>query len=358
MILGAGLLIACAAGAAVAGPYFPAGIALAALFVWAARHRGIVATCGKRRLPRADGGERVIRRGLRAGTRLALAAMIAGTAAAYLVPGERELAAAGLVVLAGVVAGWLDVPDTLRRALAVVLAAAAMVFVGVCFGLAPAAPANTAASGLGGEQITLAGVVAALPGVLLTAVLFVALFDGVDGIDGARREPRAAPDGTRQRPLDAADDVPHGSRAGALVRLAVGTTLAIAVSIAALYQLGPVRLGLANTSLRDALAAADATALTTLFNTVVVLATVPALLAVLASARRELAATGPAARAATGRRATIVVTGYALAAAATLLGPPTALAVASTLTIGDMLTGFFLRNRRCRARASSDTVPP
>ncbi|MPY78741.1 MAG: hypothetical protein GEV04_09615 [Actinophytocola sp.] len=107
-----------------------------------------------------------------------------------------------------------------------------------------------------------------------------------------------------------------------------------------------MRLGLANTSLRDALAAADATALTTLFHTVVVLATLPALLAVLASARWELA----------GSRRHVVI-GYALAAAATLLGPPTALAVASTLAIGDMLTGL-LRNRRCRARVSSDTVPP
>lgn len=354
MILGAGLLIACAAGAAVAGPYFPAGIALAALVVWAVRHRGVVAMCGEGRDTRANRGESVLHRGLRAGTRLALAAMIAGTAAAYLAPGERELVAAGSVVVVGAAAVWLDVPDALRRALAVVLAAAAMVFVGVCFGLAPAAPANTAASGLAGEQITPAGVVAALPGVLLTAVLFVALFDSVDGARGGRL---GVPGGVPQRSFDAPDDVPHLGRRGALARLAIGTALAVAVSIAALYQLGPVRLGLANTSLRDALAAADAIALTTLFNAVVVVATVPALLAVLASARRELVATGPA-RVATGRRAAIVVIGYVLAVVATLLGPPMTLAVASTLTIGDMLTGFFLRNRRCRTRASSDTVPP
>lgn len=354
MILGAGLLIACAAGAAVAGPYFPAGIALAALFVWAVRGRDPIATCGERRVHRTWRSESVIRGVLRAGSRLALAAMIAGTAAAYLAPGERELVAAGLVVMVGAAAVWLDVPNALRRVLVAVLAAAAVIFVGVCFGLAPAAPANTAASGLGGELITLAGVAAALPGVLLTAVLFVPLLDGVNG---ASRGPLGARGGAPQRSLAAPDDVPRGRRAGALVRLAVSTTLAIAVSIAALYQLGPVRLGLANTSLRDALAAADATALTTLFNTVVVLATVPALLAVLASARRELAATGPAARATTGRRAAIVVTGYVLAAIATLLGPPTALAVASTLAIGDMLIGL-LRNRRCRARVSSDTVPP
>ncbi|GAA5114800.1 hypothetical protein [Haloechinothrix salitolerans] len=301
MILGAGLLVACAAGAAVAGPYFPAGIVLAALVIGVARR-------AERRFPRAQRGESVIRRGLRAGTQLALGAMCAGTAAVYLVPGEKELVAVSLVLVVGIAAVWADVPGALRRPLAAVLALAALAFVGVCFGLTPVEGMSAA------DRIT-----PAVVGVLLTAVLFAALLDNAS------------------------------ARGASLTRLAAGTGLAAAVSLAALYQLGPVRLSLAPTSLRDALAAADATALTTLFNSVVVLATVPALLAVLATARRELAATGPH---------VLVVAGYALAAVMTLLGPVTALAIASTLAIGDMLTGFFLRNRRCRPRVSSDTVPP
>ncbi|MPY98621.1 MAG: hypothetical protein GEU97_11615 [Actinophytocola sp.] len=303
MILGAGLLVACAAGAALAGPYFPVGIVLSALVVGLARR---AARRAERRFHCVGRSESVVHRTLRAGTQLALGAMASGTAAVYLAPGEPELVAAGLVVVVGIAALWLDVPRSLRRALAVVLTVAALAFVGVCAGITPA---DGMASADGGTP--------AVVGVLLTAVLFAALLDVASG------------------------------RGTSFIRLATATVLAVAVSLAALYQLGPVRLSLAPTSLRDALAAADATALTTLFHVVVVLATVPALLVVLASARRELA-TGPRA---------LVGVGYALAAAATLLGPATALAVAATLAIGDMLAGL-LRNRRCRARVSSDTVPP
>ncbi|MPY78742.1 MAG: hypothetical protein GEV04_09620 [Actinophytocola sp.] len=187
MLLGAGLLIACAAGAAVAGAYFPAGIVLAALFVGFVRR-------SERGFPYVGRGDGVIHRTVRAGTQLTLAAMIAGTAAAYLAPGEQGLVAAGLVVVAGVAAVWLDVPDVWRRTLAGVLAVAAVVFAGVCFGLAP-----VEANGLGGERMTLVGVVAAVPGVLLTGVLFVPLLD-------------------------------VGARRWMLVRLATGTALAVAVS--------------------------------------------------------------------------------------------------------------------------------
>ncbi len=312
MILAAGLLVACAVGAAVAGPYFPVGIVLAAVFVASVR-RG--ARRGERRfrcvgrsesvVHRTQCRESVFHRSLRAGTQLALGAMAAATAAVYLAPGEQELVAAGLVVLVGVAALWIDVPNSLRRMLAAVLALAALAFVGVCVGLTPVDGMSAA------DRAT-----PAVVGVLLTAVLFAVLLDVASG---------------------------HGT---SLTRLATATALAVGVSLAALYQLGPVRLSLAPTSLRDALAAADAAALTTLFNVVVALATVPALLTVLASARRELAT-----------RPRALVVGYALAAAGTLLGPATALAVASTLGIGDLLAGL-LRNRRCRARVSSDTVPP
>lgn len=314
MFLGAGLLVACAAGAALAGPYFPAAIVLAALVRWFAlrAERGFPCTGRSENvIHRTQRGEGVIQRGLRGGSQLALGATFAATAAVYLVPVAKELVAAGLVVVAGLAALWLDVPGALRRVLAVVLGVAALVFVGVCFGLRPA---EGVPGGLGTEPITPAEVAAALPGVLLTAVLFLALFDT-----------------ERRRSL------------------AVGAALAVAVSMGALYQLGPVRLGLAHTSLRDALAAADAAALTTLFNAVVVLATLPALLAALASARRELAA-------ATGTPALVVV-GYVLAAAATLLGPATTLLLASILVTGALLIRL-LRNRRCRTAVSSDTVPP
>lgn len=298
MILGAGLLMACAAGAAFAGPYFPAGIVLAALLVWSLR--------------RADesSGDNAVQRHLRAGSHLALGAAFAGTAAEYLLPEAKALVAVGLVVVAGLVALRVDVSDTARWVVTAVLAVAAVGFVAVCFGLTPVEPAS---SGLAGEPVTVGGVVAGLPGVLLSTVLFVAL-------------------------------LAHVRRGWGI---AVGVALAVAVSAGALYQLGPVRLGLANTSLRDALAAADAGTLMTLFNTVVVLATLPALLAVLASARRKLAASGTP----------IVVAGYALAAVATLLGPPDTLLLASAAAVSAMLIGL-LRNRRCRASVSSDTVPP
>lgn len=298
MILGAGLLMACAAGASFAGPYFPAGIVFAALLVWALR--------------RADkhGRDNAVQRHLRAAGQLALGAGFAGTAAEYLLPDAKVLVAVALVVVAGLAALRVDVSDTARWVVTAVLSVAAVGFVAVCFGLTPVEPAS---SGLAGEPVTAGGAVAALPGVLLSTVLFVALFAHVRRGWG----------------------------------IAVGVTLAVAVSAGALYQLGPVRLGLANTSLRDALLAADAGTLMTLFNTVVVLATLPALLAVLASARRELAAPGTP----------VVVAGYALAAVATLLGPPDTLLLASAAALSAMLIGL-LRNRRCRASVSSDTVPP
>ncbi|WP_298180965.1 hypothetical protein [Saccharomonospora sp.] len=56
------------------------------------------------------------------------------------------------------------------------------------------------------------------------------------------------------------------------VRLTIGTVAALAVGAAALYQVGPVRLGLSVTSLRDVLAAADAAALTPMLVAVAVLA--------------------------------------------------------------------------------------
>lgn len=310
VVLGAGLLVACAAGAALAGPYFPVGIVLAALVVGLARRAERRFPCVERSdsvIHRTQRRKSVVRRSLRASTQLALGAMAAGTAAVYLTPGEPELVAAGLVVLGGIAALWLDVPRSMRRMLAAVLTLAALAFVGVCVGITPV-------DGMASADRATPAVV----GVLLAAVLFVALFDVVSA---------------------------HGA---SLTRLSAATVLAVAVSLAALYQLGAVRLSLSPTSLRDALAAADAAALTTLFHGVVVLAAVPALLAALASARRELTATGSRG---------VVVVGYALAAAATLLGPATALAVASMLAIGDLLTGL-LRNRRCRARVSSDTVPP
>ncbi|MGH3520195.1 MAG: hypothetical protein ACRDQ7_22990 [Haloechinothrix sp.] len=287
MLLGAGLLIGLAAGAAAGGWWLLGGVAFAAALA------GLSAWTNAAQWPL-----------LRAAVLIALAAMLALTFSAYLVPDNEVLAAVVLIalVMAAILLG-AEVPRYGRRLLVGVLLLAAAGFVAVCVAVEP--PRN--------EDV---GVPVPIPyqevpgvvGVLSSAVVLFGLFTMVD---------RGLP------------------RRTILLRIGTGAVAALAVTGAAFHQLGPIRLGLSPTSLRDALAAADAAELTTLLDALVVLATVPALLVVLSSARDELA-TGREAQ----RAALMVAAGAASALLVTVSAPGGALLLASTLALGGTLLGW------------------
>lgn len=267
MFLGASLLTGIAAGAAVGGWGLLAGLVLAGVFAAVAGSIGHPV--------------------LRAVVLLALGVLAARAFGEYLVPVSPGLAAAVLVVLAtGAAAVGADVPAAGRGLLAGVLLLAAASFTAICFGIEPPAPVEGAA-GLGPF------------GVLAAAGLFAA-------------------------PLLVLE--PGVSRRRRLARVGVGVLAAVAVAVGALYQLGPVRLGLSDVPLRDALAAADAAPLSTMLSAAVVLATLPAVLAAMAAALRSVDHVGtPALR--------VLAVGGGAAAAAALLPSAAALAAASTVAV-------------------------
>lgn len=291
MLLGAGLLIGLAAAAAAGGRWLLGGIvlagALAAASAWAPGWSGPAAA--------RPAGWRVAR----AVVLLALAAVLARTFGAYLVPEQPVIVAWVLLALCTVaVALGVDVPVLSRRVMAGLLLMAAVGFVAVCTAVGPP----------GGIVPLVLDATPAAIGVPASAAVLFALFT----------------------PLDAG--VP---RHAALSRVAVGTAAALAVAWAALYQVGPVRLGLADTSLREVLAAADAASLTTVLHALVALATVVALVAVLAAARAELA--GPRDGSSIGPALLAGV----LAAPAALLAPWTLLLAASTVALGAVFAGWM-----------------
>lgn len=217
MLLGAGILGALAVAAAGAGWWLLGGMALAALLAEGAR-RSVGEPRGRTALA------------LRAASRLALVVLFATVFVAYATPTYPVAAAlgfVGLVVIA--LATGVRVSAPARKWLTGALLVAAMAFVALSVAIAPASPPAVTAP----EPA----------GFLLSAAVLFPLFAGLRGS-----------------------------------RLALGAAVVAVVAAAALYQLGPVRLGLSPTSLRDVLAAADATALQPVLVAVVVLATVPAAL--------------------------------------------------------------------------------
>lgn len=290
MLLGAGLLIGLAAGASAGGQWLLGGIvlagALAAASTYAPGWTGPVAE----RTP----GWRVARTLVL----IALAAVLARTFGAYLVPVRPELGALAVLFLCtAAVALGMDVPVLSRRVLTGLLLVAAAGFVAVCLAVAPPGVHLAALDGTPGAL-----------GVPASAAVLFALFT----------------------PLDTGAD-----RRALLMRTGVGTVAALAVGWAALYQVGPFRLGLADTSLRDVLASADAAALTTGLHALVALVTVVALVAVLAAARVELDGLRPGSRAASALLAGV------LAAPAALLPPATLMLAASTVALGAILLGLL-----------------
>ncbi len=129
------------------------------------------------------------------------------------------------------------------------------------------------------------------------------------------------------------------------VRLAVGTVAALAVGAAALYQLGPIRLGLSVTSLRDVLAAADAAALTSMLIAVAALAGLTS--AVGCAGRLRQAGERLTGGGNTGRwsgAALVAVGGAAIWAA--VLGPVSAVLLAGAVALTEVVHGLTGRRRR------------
>lgn len=288
MQISASLLTGLAVAAAAGGWGLLAGLVLAGVFAAAASSTG---------MPDHPW--------LRAAVLLPLGVLAAQAFGAYLVPENSALAAVVVVVLAtGAAAADLEVPAAARRLLAVVLVLAAASFAAVCFGIEPPGRASPVPEVPFGPL-----------GVLAAAGLFAAPLLVMD---------RGVP------------------RRRVLARVACGVVAAVAVGAGALHQLGPSRLALSDTPLRDTLAAADATPLNTMLGATVVLCTLPAALAALSGAVREIE--GP-------RAARVLVIGGVGAAGAAFLPPAATLAAASTVAVTATLLGW-LQNRRQTRRQS------
>jgi hypothetical protein len=297
--LGAGVLIALAVGAEAAGPWVLAGIALAGMLalgsLWTVQsgHSAGNATGN------ATGS--VAGRAVGAAADLGRVVVFASAFGAYLLPGKPGLAAPALV--AGVVAADLvrvRLPDELCRWITITLVLTAAVLVGLCVAISPVrlAGANGAPS---------------VTGVLLATAIML--------------------------PLLVPDRRERGVR-----RVCGSTAVALAVAGAALYQLGPKRLGLSPTPLLDVLAAADASAVAPLLIVVVLLATVTAALTTFTEATTRLADA-----AARERRSTTVACGVVTAAMAALAGPAIALVLAGALTSAELFISLATRYSKRRA---------
>ncbi|CAM2886167.1 hypothetical protein SAXI111661_06490 [Saccharomonospora xinjiangensis] len=122
-------------------------------------------------------------------------------------------------------------------------------------------------------------------------------------------------------------------------RLVAAVVISLAVAAGALYQLGPVRLGLSPTSLRDVLAAADASALTSLLVAVAVLAGLVG--AVRCTGRLREA--GERIAGTTGWSRPAVAAVLAACVAAALLGPVAATYLAALASLADVVRRLVAR---------------
>ncbi|SFB36155.1 hypothetical protein SAMN05216266_10942 [Amycolatopsis marina] len=285
-----------AVAAAGAGWWLLGGLVLAACLAYCAQRAGLP------RIPAAqDGppsGSVRLRTALRVASAVAVLAVCAAMFGAYTVPGLGPLGPVALVLLVVVarVAG-VTIPAELLRWGGGLLVVAGLVFVAVCFAVAPA-QAVTAPNG-GGPS-----------GVLFAAAVALPMFAG----------------------------------GGVLLRswrLALAAGLGLLVAVAALYQSGPFRLGLAPTSMRDVLAAADAQLLVPVLAVVIGLATLGAAVAAMEAVAEVASDSAPDVR---GRLVTAVPAGLPAAVLAVALGPAAALVLAAVLTLAEVLTaGMSLR---------------
>ncbi|WP_409182281.1 sulfatase [Amycolatopsis sp. VS8301801F10] len=281
MRLAGALLVTLAAGAAGAGFWVLAGVVLAAL-----------AAIGGSRLPALadDPGGRIVG-GL---SRLAQVVVLAQAFGAYVFPLQPGYAAAALVVfVAAADFAGLRLPNLLVKWILGVLLAAAAVLVAMCLAVDPVSPAG----GIGTPDV--AGIV--------VAALFLLPFL-----------------------------VPEPGERGAGRALVLGL-VAVVVTAVTLLQLGPVRLGLSGTAMRDLLSAADAGQLQPLLTVIAVLATLPAAFTTFVGARQRFAPSGGALGAA----------GALLAAAAAAFVPlSTVLLAAGLSAVAELLLRMRVRRYR------------
>ncbi|AXB44148.1 hypothetical protein [Amycolatopsis albispora] len=282
VLVGAGSLVVLAAGAAAAGWWLLGGIALAGALAWLASG-----------LPHAGGR---LAAGTRAAGWLGLLPLFGSAFAAYVVPGAPSWVA-GVVVAVLVLAQALGLrpsPFTARW-ITGLLVVAGLALIALCLAISPVDQAQPAAP-------------EGPAGVLLAAVMVVPLL---------RRS---------------------GSESRWWPAIPVAALLALAA--AALYQLGPFRLGLSATSLRDLLAAADAPALATMLAAVAAVATVSAGLGALASAQEEAG------------RWPVLGGGLVAAVLATVLDPFQALRIAAVLTLVELFAAVVLGRSASSARGA------
>ncbi|MPZ83342.1 MAG: hypothetical protein GEV28_24290 [Actinophytocola sp.] len=282
---GAGLFLGLAPAAALAGPWLPAALVLAAVIGWPAALSTSERPLDTAPLPLRRTGFVLFALG-----RLAAAVAIAGTFGRYATPAQPVLGALGLVLVVCAAALVSLPPAVIRVAAAVVLACLALV-VAACFAIAPVAPAVAAPEG------------GSVPGVLAAAGLLSVCFFGT--FFGT------APTGRDRR--------------GTVVVFAVVAVGCLAVAAAALYQVGAPRLALSPAPLVDMLAAADASALEPLLTIGVAVACGFTLLGVL----RGLRVSGIL------EVRLVAAAGAATAIGSLLVPPDTALAAAAVLLLGD-----------------------
>ncbi|GLZ42671.1 hypothetical protein Acsp05_62950 [Actinokineospora sp. NBRC 105648] len=252
--------------------------------------------------------------------RLVAGAAVAGAAARYLLPGAPGVAAAGLVAVVVAPAAMKVAPaPTLLRVAGLVTIVTTLLFVTTGLAIEPVVQAVSAPAGTPGTDD---------PTGLLTAagVLFF-------GFLGAERAggPRA--------------------RVGVVAVVLAGLGYLL-VAFVALRHLGGARLALSPTPLRDALAAADGSAIDPLLTLGIAVGAVLALHVLLTGAvgsAAELVAAGELPGVARGP----VLCAAAMAAVALVLSPTTALALAATLVLGAHAFVNSAARQLCRVERST-----
>ncbi|WP_406628757.1 sulfatase [Amycolatopsis sp. WGS_07] len=281
MRLAGALLVTLAAGAAGAGYWVLLAVVLAA-----------AVAAGSSRLPAlADDPAGRIVGGL---SRLAQIVVLAQAFGAYVFPLQPGYAAAALVVfVAAADFAGLRLPDLLVKWVSGVLLAAGAVLVAMCLAVAPVPRTG----GIGTPDAA----------AIVVAALFLLPF--LIPEPGQRITARA---------------------------LGLGL-VAVVVTAVTLFQLGPIRLGLSGTAMRDLLSAADAGQLQPLLTVIAVLATLPAAFTTFVGARQRFAPSG----------GVPVAAGALLAAAAAAFAPLSAmLLVAGLGAVAELL--LRMRARRYR----------
>ncbi|MER7115881.1 hypothetical protein ACWGRK_10830 [Saccharomonospora azurea] len=295
MAFAAGLFVVLAVAASAAGWWSLAALPLAGALAWTA---GLHPDAPRGRVGRA----------LTAAREWCLLVLCATVPAAYVAPelasvfpsgaAYAVVALAVVLVTAGADAAGARVPARLPRWAVGVGVLVVAAFVAVCVAITPATP-------------TFAAVQPPTPvGLLVAVVVLVPLFVELRG-----------------------------------ARLAVAVGLAAVLAGAVLYQLGPVRLGLSSTSLREVLVAADASALTTLLVVAAVVAGLLGALRYTAALRRAGAGT---AQQDDGRdRWSVAAAGAVTLAglASAVLGPAGAAQLAGVVALAEVVHRLATRGR-------------